>query len=190
MLSGAPDGDLSILPRRTTSPSCATPVLDVRMADYAFCQLRGHLRTTSWSVRCALALLAGMREEPRSRSRLRHLGRPAGYESTLDHAKAIAERCPGRLANTTDTPSGDPLGVFHSSYTLRRAKPRASRTCSFRRRHRRGEEGLPLAAARRSRAGADDRLLPQVLARGGRDAGRRGQPRRAVGESEHAADAS
>ncbi len=122
VLSGKPEGD-------RVDPPAAYYVLElrnegqdeVRIGSYAFCQLRGHLgHDVVVTYDPALhAFLACNRERNRDYTRVFAVSeRPASYESTLDHAKAIADHRP-ELRNATDSGEGDPLGVFHSSHTLR-----------------------------------------------------------------------
>ena len=170
VLSGKPDGD-------RVDPPAAYYVLELRndgrddvcIGSYAFCQLRGHLAhdvgvTYDPELR---ALLARNREHEPDYVRVFGISEPpASYESTLDHAKAIADRRPV-LSNTTDSGDGDPLGVFHSSHALRPGETaRIAYTLTF---ALNGEE----AARKRYRAlpGAEDALArtsahyAQVLAR-------------------------
>ncbi len=122
VLSGKPDGS-------RVDPPAAYYVLelrndgtdDVRIGSYAFCQLRGHLAhdvVVTYDPRLR-AFLAHNRETNPDCVRVFAISEaPASYESTLDHAKAVADRRPA-LRNATDSGGGDPLGVFHSSHALR-----------------------------------------------------------------------
>ncbi len=116
---------------------------------------------------------------------------PASYETTLDHAKAIAAARAGHCSRTaTDTPPADPLGVFHSSHAL---APGASARIAYTADlldpgPQGGREDVPGLPAGRRRAGAHPRALRRGAGpRGRADAGRRGQPRRAVGQGQYAA---
>jgi len=94
----------------------------VQMGSYAFCQMRGHM---PHDVRVAYdadlhALIAWNEKTNPEHVRVFGMSQPpTSYEATSDAAKAISARCPGPLANSTQTPPSDPLGVFHTSHTLR-----------------------------------------------------------------------
>jgi len=90
-------------------------------SSYAFCQLRGH---TAHDVVAAYdperqAIVAWNSGEP---ERVRLFGvseKPAGYETTIDHDKALAFRRPAPLIGSTATPPGqDTLGVFEVAHAL------------------------------------------------------------------------
>jgi len=122
VLSGKPHGE-------RVDPPAAYYVLElrnegqdeVRIGSYAFCQLRGGL---GHDVVVAYdpglrAFLAHNRGANPDYVRVFAISeRPASYETTVDHAKALADHRPV-LHNTTDSGEGDPLGVFHSSHVLR-----------------------------------------------------------------------
>jgi hypothetical protein len=121
VLSGKPGGD-------RVDPPAAYYVLElrnegdaeVRVGSYAFCRLRGdraHDVVAEYDA-ARHALFAWNRGEPELVRAFAVSERPASYEVTHDHAKAIAERYPGPLREETETPPGDPLGVFHLSRTL------------------------------------------------------------------------
>ena len=123
VLSGKPDGArvdspaaYYVLELRNDGPD------DVQVGTYAFCQLRGDLGhdvVVSYDARLR-AFLAHNRAANPGYVRVFAISEPpAGYESTLDHAKAIADRRPGPLRDDTGSGDGDPLGVFHSSSSLR-----------------------------------------------------------------------
>lgn len=92
---------------------------DVRMDGYAFCQLRGHMphdvvAAYDAELQAFVAWNAGTPDH------VRVFGTsvaPTSYEVTSDHAKAIADRCPGRLSGSIEAP-GDPLAVFHHRHRL------------------------------------------------------------------------
>jgi hypothetical protein len=121
VLSGKPDGS-------HVDPPAAYYVLElrnegadaVRIGSYAFCQLRGQLAddvAVAYDPRLR-AFLAHNRETNADCVRVFAISEPpATYESTLDHAKAVADRRPP-LRDATDSGDGDPLGVFHSSHAL------------------------------------------------------------------------
>ena len=107
-----------------------------------------------------------------------------------DATKASIVRCPGPLADAAETPPSDTLGVFHTRTDRGRAsRRRLLHVLLFDRRPSRRRTrftGLPDAPARRSQAPRRTTTRPRPL--DGRDARRRRQSRRAVGESQHAAD--
>ena len=90
------------------------------IATYAFCQVRG---TTGHDLRVRydarrhafIAFNAGDRRAVRA---LRCSRRPDGYETTSDHAKAVAESRPQQLSGDTKTAGGDPLAVFELCHDL------------------------------------------------------------------------
>lgn len=94
----------------------------VQMGSYAFCQMRGHM---PHDVHVAYdadlhALIAWNEKTNPDHVRVFGMSQsPTSYEATSDTAKAISARCPGPLANSTQTSPSDPLGVFHTSHTLR-----------------------------------------------------------------------
>ncbi len=94
---------------------------EVQVGSYAFCQLRGHQphdTLVAYDGRAHAFAAWNQRTNPDHVRLFAIDPPPTSYESTLDHAKAIAPRAPGPLANATDTPPADPLGVFHTSSTL------------------------------------------------------------------------
>src|SRR5581483_9784749 len=44
--------------------------------------------------------------------------RPESYEVSIDHAKAVTPRAPGRLSNNAGAPAGLPCGIMHFSTVL------------------------------------------------------------------------
>jgi hypothetical protein len=122
VLSGEPDGD------RVDPPAAYYAIElrnesaeEVRVGTYAFCQLRGHMPHDTVVAYDARAHAFAAWNEGTNPEHVRVFAidsPPTSYESTLDHAKAIAQHAPGALSGTSDTPPSDPLGVFHSSNVL------------------------------------------------------------------------
>ncbi|HEV7128076.1 MAG TPA: GH116 family glycosyl hydrolase [Ktedonobacterales bacterium] len=132
VLSGKPEPD------GTVDPPAVYYTVDLRndsdsqvcIASYAFCQLRGetnHDIVATYDRRLG-ALLAWNQSQP---DLVRVFGcseKPTSFETTVDYARAVAPEWPGELANTTDAPGGETLGVLHLSHTL---KPGAHASFAF-----------------------------------------------------------
>ncbi len=93
----------------------------VDMSSYAGCQLRGQ---TDHDVVAAYdrkrhAFVAWNQSRPDAVRVFGVSERPASFETTIDHAKAVALTAPGKLSGNADTPPGqDTLGVFAHDHTL------------------------------------------------------------------------
>ena len=122
VLSGEPDGD------RVDPPAAYymvklhnTGAEEVQLGSYAFCQLRGHMDhdvLAAYDAKHTALVAWNEQQEPRH-VRMFGLSRaPTSFETTIDHAKALAQRSPGLLSGKTDTPPSDPLGIFHLSHVL------------------------------------------------------------------------
>ncbi len=94
----------------------------VDLSSYASCQLRGE---TDHDVVAAYdgkrhAFVAWNKSQPDAVRLVGISERPASYETTIDHGKAVALTSPGKLAGHADTPPGqDTLGVFALDHSLR-----------------------------------------------------------------------
>ena len=137
VLSGAPDGDSVDPPAayytvRLHNGSAEAATIDT----YAFCQLRGHMEHDVATVYDAKTRTFAAWNRKNDSKHVRVFGiskKPASFETTTDHAKAVSERSPGTLSGKVDRSSGgDPLGVFHLRHTLQRgASVEFSYTLSF-----------------------------------------------------------
>jgi len=93
----------------------------VDLSSYATCQLRGE---TDHDVVVAYdrkrrAFVAWNQSAPDAVRLFGVSERPASYETTIDHGKAVALISPGKLSGTADTPPGqDTLGVFALDHSL------------------------------------------------------------------------
>jgi hypothetical protein len=93
----------------------------VRFGTYAFCQLRGdmpHDTCVDYDEDLRVFVAWNDSTDP-DHVRLFGIDRePTSYESSVDHAKAVAQRSPGMLSKGMPRRPGDPLGIFHSSIAL------------------------------------------------------------------------
>ncbi len=96
-----------------------------RIASYAFCQLGGE--TTDAATRRFTvvydedlrALVAWNDQEPDRAHVFGCSTRPASVATALDHARAVAETCPGALPGPAEATTTAPVGAFHLVHTLR-----------------------------------------------------------------------
>ncbi|MBC5801156.1 MAG: hypothetical protein GIX03_10875 [Candidatus Eremiobacteraeota bacterium] len=93
----------------------------IELSSYATCRLRGE---TDHDVAVAYdrkrrAFVAWNLGAPDAVRLFGVSERPASYETTIDHGKAVALTSPGKLSGTADTPPGqDTLGVFALDHSL------------------------------------------------------------------------
>lgn len=91
-----------------------------RIATYAFCELAKDVLDRV-QARYDDSLHAFIASSCDNHDQVRILGasrQPASYEVSIDHAKAVTGRDPGRLSNKTDAPAGLPCAIMHFSTTL------------------------------------------------------------------------
>ncbi len=91
-----------------------------RIATYAFCELSGGI-DDELDVRYDEGLqgfLAVSRDERKHARIVGSSRRPASYEVSIDHAKAVSERVPGLLSKNTKAPAAPACGVLHFSTIL------------------------------------------------------------------------
>lgn len=91
-----------------------------RIATYAFCELAKDV-DDDVQVRYDETLNAFVACSRDERNQVRVLGaslKPVSYEVSIDHAKAVTGRHPGRLTNKTDAPSGFACAIMHFSTVL------------------------------------------------------------------------
>ena len=91
-----------------------------RIATYAFCSLVTTVEdevTVRYDERLH-AFVATGKKHPEHARIVAASRKPASYEVSIDHAKAVTASAPGKLANSTKTPGGLPCGVQHFSTHL------------------------------------------------------------------------
>ncbi len=121
VLSGAPDGD------RVDPPAVYYAIRlhnespeEVQIGTYAYCELRGKTDDDVIAVYDEHARSFIAWNDGKENARTFGISvKPASYETTDDRASALPDRFHGDLANSTDTPAGDPLAGFHVRHVLR-----------------------------------------------------------------------
>lgn len=101
-----------------------------RIATYAFAQLTQHIKKPLEAEydRERHALVAWSKEEP-DQARIVGCSRELeSYEVSIDHAKAVSARHPGRLSEKTQVPPGFDCGVLHVTTSL---APRETKHLAF-----------------------------------------------------------